>query len=334
MQAPIYVADNPLGDPTVPYDPAWMETVNGRHIVSMQLPGLVRAEPERFLFEQPQGHRVFDVNDIPTCEKIPLSTNLFAAQLIINRLKSSERNVHEGWILFKDFGLVTPHGVNAMQRIHRVIEFSRNIQSLNAWLGTTGGAWTELRHELLEATGIMYRVFSSYKDVWVYISDLFTLKGEGWLTGALLDSVTDMFMVQYGHTNGFMILPSNAIPGSRRLAEVATVLKEHADQVAKLERRAQEQLEAKMFAIVNTGNHWGVLCVDFTNQTILFGHSTDHGTTLRLDGNVLMNVQQWLRGCQVNPETWKKGTTRCPTATSRTKWVMWNHCCQHHRTIP
>ncbi|KAK3825075.1 MAG: hypothetical protein J3Q66DRAFT_326865 [Benniella sp.] len=188
MHTPIDIDDDiPQGSSQVPYESAWMETLSGQQILTMTLPVPVNAKAGELVLQQAQGCKVFSVNDILECEVIPSSADIRDAVLTMQRAGKLSGGPHEGWVPFKDFGLVTLPGVLTMQRIHQVIAFARNFRLLDSWLRKEVKAdsdeWTEFYRNLFQTPDIMHHHFSPSIHVATNVDDLFTLRDEVWLTG-------------------------------------------------------------------------------------------------------------------------------------------------------
>jgi len=309
MQTPIDIDDDiPQGRSNAPYEKAWMEALTGQQILTMMLPDPVDAKAEKLVLQQVQGCKVFSINDILECKVIPSSNDIGDAMLAMERDGKLSRGPHEGWILFKGFGLVTLPGVLTMKRIHRVIAFARNLRLLDRWLTreveAASDEWTH--RNLFQTPGIMHHDFSPCIPVSTNINDLFTLRDEEWLTGSLLESVTDMFIIQHGNTSQFMILPTH-VPSSwsNTKDDKDPCWRFRERDVAELLTCAQTRPDVRIFAIVNTGAHWGVLCVNLTSKTIQFGDSLDRGMKPRLGDSMLKHVRRWLRFCHVEAAGWE-----------------------------
>ncbi|KAF9981123.1 hypothetical protein BGZ65_004300, partial [Modicella reniformis] len=270
-----------------------MSTMNGQQIKAMN-------------FQRTQEQKVFDNPDILEHDKIPLRRNVSEAGAIIHKARLEQRREGlERWVLFEDFGLVTPSGFLMMQRIHNVIEFARNLQLMIEWLDKKfkGDANSSaFRQVLLQERGIMKHTFFPHQKVHIAIDHLFTLRNEEWLNGEILDSVMDMFSVQYSYRGNFIFIPTHVISAWPMILKDNSMWEWGKEQVQKL---VTDQ-EAKAFAIEITSNHWGALCIDFTKKVILFGDSLDGGVNSRLGDETLKNVRHWLHCCGVDVASWSK----------------------------
>ncbi|KAF9944054.1 hypothetical protein BGZ65_012708, partial [Modicella reniformis] len=162
MQVPIYIDDIPQGNSTIVFEDAWINMVNGQQITAMNFPHEVCAKPARFLFQRTQEQKVFDIPDILAHDKIPSRGNVSEAAAIIHKARlEQEKEEIEGWVLFEDFGLVTPSGFHMMQRIHKVIEFARNLLLMIKWLEkfSDDANSSAFRQVLLQKRGIMRHAF-------------------------------------------------------------------------------------------------------------------------------------------------------------------------------
>ncbi|KAK3820323.1 MAG: hypothetical protein J3Q66DRAFT_336825 [Benniella sp.] len=112
-----------------------------------------------------------------------------------------------------------------------------------------------------------------------------------------------MFTVKYQIDEGFSFLETH-IPahwGHHGKEYAWTSGRKH---VRRLMERAQQGLEAKVFTVMNIGDHWAPLCDDFTRRSISFDDSLDDGRTPRLCSRRLDHIKRWLSSCNVDVAIW------------------------------
>lgn len=299
----------PQGDEVVPFLNEWKRKLKGQEILALKERTDFHGEAVCFLPDPNQDEKIVDARDIFNLDTIPSQDAVKKAgemvQIAHANPLNKNKDLSEGCLLFTSLGQVARRGLFLLQLKHTIINFASNLRSMLEWLDKVAKydkAWETFRNILCDTTGILTHTFEPHCSVSPDINHLFSFIGERWLTGEAIDATLDMFSVQYSLVEGFVFLPTH-IPAQWEQGRYDYVWTFRRDRVRWLMERAQQNLTAKAFTVMNTGDHWAPLCIDFTQKSILFGDSLDDGRP-RLGPKRLGHVQRWLSSCDVDVESW------------------------------
>lgn len=296
------------------FSSAWKSIATGQEVLALNTPSIHQGEPVCFVIEPVEDASIVNADDIRGLPIIPSSRAITAAEKMIQDAHddpdNNEEDLEKGCVLFTDLGQVSRPAIAALKGRHNILQSARNIQAMLDWLNrvtTHDKAWDAFRADLLDNPGILGRSYSPHRTASVHIDHLFTLVKEQWLNGEVIDSVMDMFNVQYDHNDqGFIFIPTH-VPTEWAKGKWLDWKKE---LVEGLIERAKKSLGAKAFTVINIGEHWGPLCIDFTRTTIYFGDSLDDGEDSRLGKDRHEHIKLWLSSCGVNVGRWSTTVQR------------------------
>ncbi|KAG0200656.1 hypothetical protein BGX31_004000, partial [Mortierella sp. GBA43] len=134
-QVPILVDQDPQGSDNIPYDEAWMRSVDGQTLIDMHFPLRVPANAECFLTRRTRGAKCFDDFNARQLDAIPRKEDIDNAYALIRGVINDRPNdIKRGWVSMKDFGLVSEAGIRVFQRIYRVMDFTRELKVMLDWM--------------------------------------------------------------------------------------------------------------------------------------------------------------------------------------------------------
>ncbi|KAF9929274.1 hypothetical protein BGZ65_005870 [Modicella reniformis] len=290
-------------DEVDPFIDEWETNLTGQEILALKKRTTTFASEALFLSDPIQNMPIVDAHNIFSLDAIPSQGDVKKADELRLALKDP-CNRNKGYLVFMNLQ-VTCGGFRLLQLKHTIINFARNLGFMLDWLDQVAKhdkAWEPFRNVLCDTTGILTHIFKPHHSVSHAIDPLFSFIGERWLTGEAVDATLDMFSVQYSLVGGFVFLPTN-IPFYWETGRDDHAWTYGRDRIHELMERARRNLTAKAFTVMNTGDHWAPLCIDFTQKSILFGDSLDDGRQ-RLDREGLGHVQRWLSSCDVNIVSW------------------------------
>jgi len=227
------------------------------------------------------------------------------------------------------FGYVKKGALDLLMKMHNATDFAKNLLDMLEWLNETSGgskdfdedsadsddAFTrQLRQRLLGQFNLMQYKFTSFYGVKTSVSSILFFRREAWIDDSAIDAIVETFQMKYGHRGTYFFIPTQtlhawvrnerfsgplAFPWDSYQSTVLAMVGE-----GKRAREAKQDKEVKVFAVTDMEGHWGALCVDFTKERILFGHSLDKGALPETVPTCVKALKIWLACCGVPTNGW------------------------------
>ncbi|KAF9921479.1 hypothetical protein FBU30_008474 [Linnemannia zychae] len=197
-------------------------------------------------------------------------------------------------VRFPNFGAIDLDGLSALQNANLFIQTMKDIDNLIKWLldnklhDKATRAFRRQLAEFIPKKNPFTFVFKSFykHGMDLTLRELAVFSGEGWLAENQIDTILHTIERKYHGRDAanFFVLPQffvqtfidAARSQSRSSLNWDPLRLKHALDLQDFVDNNPD-CEARVFTVVNTGNHWAVLVFDFKQKRILFGDSMDNG---------------------------------------------------------